>query len=259
MDLNQKGLKVLFFCIFLLLIFSSFVSAWTGETHIYLCPNEEIDCNIADSFEFQKDNSYANTWYHVCYDNTTNCMPRLAAKYFLKKYYQGGKTDQDLLGAAAHLFQDSSCPLHWYPGFEIFGQEFFFSASEEIKMIEYEVNSKLVSQEENWNIPIKFKGNDVDINKKYLDNLKNETSEFISKEPEESLESLEAQLKSKLIWHHLRAYKDFIILLFILFLPILGYSLWKDRINKKRSLDLIIPIFALLILTILFIMIKLFY
>lgn len=260
MNLNLRGLGVLVWCLLFILIFLPFVSAWGGETHVRLCPdNYEIDCNVADSFEFQRNNPHANTWYHVCYDNTENCMPRLAAKYFLKRYYLEGKSDQDLLGAAAHLFQDASCPLHWYPGFKIFGQDRFLSAPRRIKIIESEVDSRLLNREEDWNIQIEFKGNDIDVNKKYLDNLKKETSEFISKEPEESIESLQSQLKSKLIWHRLRAYQDFIMLLFIIFIPILGYGVWKYKKERKISSDLIISIIVLLILVTLFIIIKLFY
>lgn len=260
MDINQWVLRILLWCFLFILIFLSFALAWEGETHTYLCPdNYEINCNIADSFEFQKDNPYANTWYHVCYDNIENCMPRLAAKYFLKKYYREGKTDSSLLGAAAHLFQDASCPLHWYPGFKIFGQEIYLSAPNQVKSIESEVGSKLLNGEENWNIQIKFKGNEIDVNQEYINNLEKETSKFISEEPEESIEYLEAQLKSRLIWHRLRAYQDLIILLTIIFIPIIAYSAWKYKKERKISSDLIIPIVALIILVTIFIMMKLFY
>lgn len=260
MNLNLRRLRILVWCLLFILIFLPFVSAWGEETHVRFCPdNYDIDCTVADSFEFQRNNPNANAWYHVCYDNTENCMPRLAAKYFLKRYYLEGKMDQDLLGAAAHLFQDASCPLHWYPGFKIFGQDIILSAPQQVKIIESEVDSRLLNREENWNIPIKFKGDDIDINKKYLDNLKKETSEFISKEPEESIESLQSQSKSKLIWHRLRAHQDFIILLFIILIPILIYGVWKYKKERKISSDLVIPIVVLVILTIIFAMIKLFY
>lgn len=259
MKLNKK-IAITFCFLLFISLFSQFVLAWGGETHVRLCPEDySINCNIADSHKFQKDNPYANTIYHVCYDNPEDCMPRLAAKYFLKKYYVEGETNQDLLGAAAHLFQDASCPAHWYPGFEIFGKIVYPTSPRWVKTIEGEVDSKFLSKEENWNIPIKFKGESINIDKDYLNTQKEYLSEFLSQEPEESIETIESQLKSKLIWHRLRGYQGFIIILIIFLVPFLGYELWKYKKEKIISSDLIITATALLILMTLFVLIKLFY
>lgn len=248
--------------VFLLIICFSFnfVLAWNHETHSRFCPEDySIDCNIADSFEFQRNNPYANTIYHVCYDNKEDCMPRLVAKYFLKKYYIEGESDKELLGAAAHLFQDASCPGHWYPGFRILGGDRYFFAPKWVKTIEHDVDAILSRQEKDWNVDIKYKGEIININKNYLNEIKDSASEFISQEPEQTLDEIESQIKSKIIGHYLRAYQNHIIVLFIIFVSIFGYSLWKYKKKKVVSSNLIISGVALLILVLLFILIKIFY
>lgn len=250
-------MKRIFFI--LIIIFSlHFTSAWSKDTHIEFCPNAKIDCIIADSYEFQRNNPNAVTYNHVCYDNKEDCMARLSAKYFLKKYYLEGETNKDYLGAAAHLFQDSYTPTHWYPGFKILGEEAYLFAPSWAKNTEGNVGIKLSTQE-NWNIPIKFKGEILNINRDYLEDIKQQTSILLSQEPEESLEEIQSQIASKKPWHYLRAFKDLIILLFIIFIPILGYGIWKYKKEKEISSNLIIPIVILLISTTLLIMIKLFY
>lgn len=249
--------KITIFFVFLFLL-PQLVLAWNRITHDSLC-QENIDCNVADSFEFQKANPYANILYHVCYDNTEDCMPRLTAKYFLKKYYIEGEKDKNLLGAAAHLFQDSYCPLHWYPGFLIFGEEVYLFAPKEIKTIEEEVGHRISAKEKSWNIPIKRKGETINIDKAYMDNIKEENAKFLLREPEESLVDIESKIKSKKIWHRLRGYQDFTIILFIFFIPILAYGIWEYKKKKVLSSNLIISAVALFILICLFILTKSFY
>ncbi|MDI6737440.1 MAG: hypothetical protein QME12_02885 [Nanoarchaeota archaeon] len=253
-------MKVIIFAFIFLPIAAIFVSAWNGVTHAYLCPEDhEIDCNAADSHDFQRSNPYASTLYHVCYDNKENCMSRLAAKYFLKKYYGGGDEDKQLLAAAAHLFQDSACPLHWYPGFEMFGREIYISAPKAALSIEGETGRHLSSWEKPWNIPIRFKGETIDINSDYVNNLKSETSVFLSKEPEESLEEINAMLKSKAVWHRLRAYRDFVIILLIISIPILGYQVWQYRRKKIHVGEMAAMLAFQLILIIWLVMVSFFY
>jgi len=258
----MKKKRFIFGFVFLLFMYLSFnfASAWSGGTHDYSCPeNYSINCNVADSFEFQKDNSYANTIYHVCYDNKEDCMPRLSAKYFLKKYYIEGKTNPEFIGAAMHLLQDASCPAHWYPRFEILGRETGVLSPKWVKDVEWRINSKLENHEENWNIKIVYKGESININEDYLNNLKKEISETVSEEPEESLEEIEAKIKSRKIWHYLRGYQDFIIILFFILIPILGYAFWRYKKEKKISSDLIISSIAMVISILIFILTKIFY
>lgn len=257
----KKRLFVFIIVFLLVMCFPfNFVSAWSRGTHDYSCPeNYSIDCKVADYFEFQKNNHYANTIYHVCYDNKEDCISRLTAKYFLKKYYIGGKTDQELIGAAAHLLQDASCPAHWYPGFKILGKDTYIFAPRWVEDIEWKVNSELENHKENWGIGITYKGKKISINEDFLNNLKKEISGTILKEPQESLENIESQIKSKIKWHYLRAYQSFIIILFVLIVPFFGYGLWKYKKRKKKSLNLIITGIVIIILSLLFILIKIFY
>lgn len=246
---------------FLLLICSATsVSAWGRGTHDFVCPEEySTNCNVADYPEFQENYPFANSIYHLCYDNKEDCVSRLVAKYFLKKYYTEGESDKELLGAAAHLFQDASCPGHWYPGFKILGRDTYLFAPKWTKDIEWRVDSKLESHEENWNINIENHEETIGINENYLDNLKKDVSEFLSQEPNESLESIESKIKSEIKWHYLRAYQSFIIILFFIFIPVLGFELWKYKKEKITSSDLIIVGTASVILFLLFVLIKIFY
>ena len=241
------------------LIFIPFVSAWSRGTHDYSCPeNYPIDCNIADSREFQENNPYANTLYHVCYDNKEDCMPRLAAKYFLKKYYIEEKTNKELLGATSHLFQDALCPSHWYPGFKIFGEDTYIFAPKWVKTFEGDVNIKS-NQKEKWDINIEYKKEIININEDYLDNLEKQVEEFLSQEPKESLEEIEGKIKSKKVWHYLRAYQSFIIILFIILIPALVYELWKCKRNKRFSFDIALVGAISLLSILVFILTKIFY
>lgn len=252
-------LKVIF--LILLFIFSiQLMSAWNRQTHDYLClENDSINCNIADILEFQQNNPRAITYFHLCYDNKEDCMAKLSAKYFLKQYYVGGEINKDFLGAAAHLIQDSKCPLHWYSGYKILGKDIFIFTPKQIKKIEDNVELRISIQEQNWSIPVKYKGEDINVNENYLNNIKTDTEEFLSQEPEETLEELESKIKSRKLGHYLRAYQSIMILLFIILIPILGYSLWKYKKDKKISMDLIVPALVFLIIIILFILMKIFY
>lgn len=251
--------KGVIFLLLLLVLNLKFVSAWGHETHTRFCPEDSIDCNIADSFEFQRNNPYANSIYHVCYDNKKDCMPRLVAKYLLKKYHIEGKINQELLGATAHLFQDASCPGHWYPGFRTLGQDRYPFAPKWVKTLEQDVNAVLSRQEENWNVAINYRGEIINVNENYLNEIKKSVSESISQEPEQSLDEIESQIKSKKVWHYLRAYQNHIIILFILFVPVFGFGLWKYKKEKRISSNLIVSSIILIILACLFILIKNFY
>lgn len=254
----KKGVIIEIIIGIVILISLNFVSAWTHDVHIKFCPNAEIDCTIADSFDFQKDNPNAIIYNHVCYDNKEDCVTRLAAKYFLKKFYLGNKSDKSLLGASLHLYQDASCPQHWYPGFKILGREVYLFAPSWVKNVEGLVSIKLSTQE-NWSIPIKFREKIMDIDEEYLNNMEQRSIEFLSQEPEESLKEIESQINSKKIWHYLRAYQCFFIIFSIFFFFAILFESCKFRKSKKISIKLIIYSIAFFVILLTLIITKIFY
>ncbi len=231
----------LFFLLFLFLSLPS-ASAWTWPVHTYMCPDmQTIDCREADKFEFQRDYPYGNE-IHLCYDNNPNCMPRLVAKYYVKKYFVEGKKDTKLLGAAAHLLQDAATPDHWFPMREFFGRIFVPFAPAWVGTMEGRVDSALQGNAE-WNIPIEFQGNVVNINKEYLERQKENIRQFLSKEPAESLEEIEQQINARLFWTWLRGFKEWIYVWIIIAAVTLAYGIWDWKRAKKkkfRKIDFVI-------------------
>jgi len=220
----------------------STVMAW-GNAHGYMRPQGyNIDCGIADTPDFQKNYPYGGYHTHICYDNKTDGMARLVAKYYVKKYYVEGQKDLNLLGAAAHLLQDASCPAHWYVTLAIFGSPVALFAPSWVGTIESQVDSYLESGEKNWSIPIDFQGKTINIDDAYLLSQKAYIQDFLSKEPKESLEEIAKQIDAKIFWSGLRSYKEWIMVCAILTIPFLAYEAWQwKRKGKtiKKKVDLI--------------------
>jgi len=263
---NPKFSSLLLAFLITVLLLPSTVMAWTGAVHDYMCPEGYlIDCKIADSSDFQKNYPYARQSFHLCYDNKTDGLPRLVAKYYVKKYYVEGQEDLDLLGAAAHLLQDASCPDHWYPTRKIFGKIFVPFAPSWVGTIESKVESYRKSGEKDWNIQIKFQGKVINVNDDYLLRQKRYIQDFLSKEPEESLEEIEKQIESRIFWSGLRSYKEWIVVGALLMTPFLAYDAWrwkkKAKTTKKKTdlIETILEISVLAVFISLLILIHLFY
>lgn len=263
--MNQKFFLLFFVFLLTASFFPSTVMAWTGAVHDYMCPEGfQIDCKIADTQDFKKNYPYGDVSHH-CYDNKTDAPVRLVAKYYVKKYYVEGQKDSNLLGAAVHLLQDASCPDHWYPTREFFGRIFVPFAPSWVGTIESKVESYRLSGEKNWNIQIDFQGKTVNVNDDYLLSQRRHVQDFLSKEPEESLEEIERQINSRIFWHNLRSYKEWIVVAALVMTPFLAYDAWqwkkKAKTTKKKT-DLIGTILAISVLTvfiILLLLIQLFY
>jgi hypothetical protein len=242
----------------------STVMAWGGAAHGYMRPQGyNIDCGIADTPDFQKNYPYGGFQYHICYDNKTDGMARLVAKYYVKKYYVEGQKDSNLLGAAAHLLQDASCPDHWYPTREIFGRIIVPFAPSWVGTIESQVDSYLRSGEKNWSIPIEFQGKTINVDDAYLLSQKAYIQDFLSKEPTESLEEIQGQVDARSFWSGLRGGKEWFMVGAILMAPFLAYEAvqWKRK-GKPKKFDLIGIIITILILVVflfLLLLIQLFY
>jgi hypothetical protein len=239
--------------------------AWTGAVHDYMCPDGyDIDCKIADTLDFQKNYPYGAHQYHLCYDNKTDGVARLVAKYYLKKYYVEGQKDSNLLGAAAHLLQDASCPDHWYPTREIFGRIIVPFAPSWVGTIEPQVDFHLRSGEKNWSISIDFQGKVITIDDAYLLSQKAYVQDFLSKEPEESLEEIQKQLDARIFWSGLRGGKEWFMVGAIFPAPFLAYAAWQWKRKGKptKIIDLIGIILLILLLAVflsLLLLIQLFY
>lgn len=262
---NPKSSLLILTFLVTLSLFPSTVSAWTGITHNYMRPEGyDIDCTIADSPEFKKNYPYGGV-SHLCLDNKTDAPARLVAKYYVKKYYVDGQKDSNLLGAAAHLLQDASCPDHWYPTRMIFGKIFVPFAPSWVGSIEPKVGSYLQSDEKNWNIQIDFQGRVIDIDDAYLLRQKRYIEDFLSREPEESLEEIEKQIQSRVFWHELRSYKEWIMVGAIATTPFLIYDAWQWKRKRKTTkkithlIDTITGISVLAAFISLLILIQLFY
>lgn len=248
--------KMLFLSLFAVLIFLPvFANSWTGNLHDYLCPeNLSVSCGIGDSLEFKKSYIFG-TFNHLCYDGRADCVPRLVASYYVKKYYVEGRGDSNLLGGAAHLFQDSFCPDHWYPMREFFGKIFVPFAPSWVATIEPQVEHYISSQQKDWNIPIEFRGQIININKDYLDSQKENMILFLAQEPKEGLQELENRINSRIWIDFLRGYKEWIMVMMIIALPLLGYYAFKWKKKRENKTELIffglfscILIFLLLII-----------
>jgi hypothetical protein len=221
--------------------------AW-GSAHGYMRPDGyDIDCGIADTTDFQKSYPYGAHENHLCYDNKTDGMARLVAKYYVKKYYVEGQSDSKLLGAAAHLLQDASCPAHWQ-GFALFAPSW-------VGTIESQVDSCLESGEKDWSIPIEFQGKSITIDDAYLLSQKTYIQNFLSTEPEENLEEIAAQIDEKSFWSSLRGREELIMIGAIIIIPFLAYDVWqwkrKEKTTTKNRTDLIGLIIATSILAVL--------
>lgn len=246
-------------------LFSSPVMAWTWTVHDYMRPEGyDIDCKIADYRDFQRTYPYGDL-SHLCYDNKTDGLPRLVAKYYVKKYYVEGQEDADLLGAAAHLLQDASCPDHWYPLTEIFGRIIVPFAPGWVGTIESRVESYLKSGEKEWNISIDFQGKVVNINDDYLLRQRRYIQGFLSREPEESLKEIENQIESRIFWHNLRTRKEWIMVGAIVTSPFLVYEAWKWKKKAKATkkitdlIDIVVVVSVFAVFISLLVLIHLFY
>ena len=233
------------------------VSAWSWGEHDYMCPQDyAIDCKIADTFDFQKNYPYAKPINHVCLDNKSDGAARLVAKYFVKKYYVEGQKDLTLLGAAAHLLQDASCPDHWYSALNPFAPGW-------AQTIENQVESLRQSGEKNWSISIDFQGRIVIIDDSYLLRQKAYINDFLSKEPDESLEEIGKQVDAKLFLSWLRGRSEWFLVPAIIMVPALALEAvqWKRK-GKPKKIKLVGTILAILVfavLLILLLLIQLFY
>ena len=242
----------------------STATAWTGAVHDYMRPPDyNIDCKIADTPNFQKNYPYGAHQNHLCYDNKTDGMARLVAKYYVKKYCVEGQNDSNLLGAAAHLLQDASCPDHWYPTREIFGSVIVPFAPSWVGTIESQVESYRENGEKNWNIPIEFQGASINMDDAYLLSQKAYIQNFLSTEPKESLEEIGAQIDARSLWSGLRSTKEWIIVGAIIMAPFLAFEAvqWKRK-GKPKRIDLIGTIITIMILAVflfLLLLIQLFY
>jgi len=260
MKLKSSLIIVLSLFVAVGLILPSSAKAWGPKTHNYMCPdNYAIDCTIADSHEFMKNYRFGEKFYHLCLDNKSDCPPRLIAKYYLKKYYVEEEKDPNLLGAAAHLLQDSACPEHWYPKREYFGKVFVPFAPSWLNTVESSVEDYLADQRSDWNIPVNYQGETININQAYLDTQKESIQNYLSQEPSESLEEIEAQINSQNSWARLRSYKEIVILALIIILLPLVYSVWKWKKKKTGLVDLIIISSIFVILGLLLLLILIFY
>ncbi|HUW22117.1 MAG TPA: hypothetical protein VMW41_05650 [Candidatus Bathyarchaeia archaeon] len=262
-DFRKKSLGLLLsFSLLSLVIFPSQVKAWGGDIHTYLCPGS-FDCNIADDRQFKTANKW-DDWGHVCLDNQPDCTARLGARYFLKRYYQEGKADWQLLAAAAHLYQDAVCPDHWYPMREYFGRIIVPFAPAWVTKIEGKVSTNMSYRpqpgdtRDNWNIPVIWHGQKIDVNKAYLDDTKESLKIFVSQEPSESLVDLKKQIDTKMTITLIRSYKEIAYLVSLIILPIWLYALWDFK-KKGRKGDFLITSLIVVILIVYFILLKIFW
>jgi len=244
----------------------SAATALTPDAHEYMCPQDyHVDCHIADTPAFQKSHPYGDQQNHLCYDNKSDGLARLVAKYYVKKYYVEGQRPQDwnLLGAAVHLLQDASCPDHWYPTRPIFGRIIVPFAPSWVGTMEDQVQSHLEKGEKNWSIPIDFQGKTIIIDDAYLLRQKAYINDFLSKEPEESLEEIGKHIDARSFWSGLRSTKEWIIVGAIITAPFLAFEAvqWKRK-GKPKRIDLIGTIITITILAVflfLLLLIQLFY
>ena len=235
-----------FFLIFLTLsfleiIFPQTAQSWGSNVHRYMCPeNSAFNCLEADDLEFKKTYPFGGNSGHLCLDNKPNCAARLISKYYLKKYYVEGEKDPKLIGAAAHLLQDATCPDHWYPTKSYFGKIFVPFAPNWLTTVEPRADGYLQNEQTNWNIPISFQRKEIGINKNYVDNKKELINKSLTQEPTETLGEIEAQIKSRNIWSFLRSVKEVLALGVIILLPFWGYTFWRWKKHGKGHFDLIL-------------------
>lgn len=226
--------------------------AWGGDLHQYLCPEKlSGNCGIADELSFKKSYPFGGVW-HLCLDNKPDCPPRLVAKYYVKKYFQEGKKDLNLLFAAAHLIQDSYVPDHWFPMRDFAGRIFVPFAPSWVGKTEGEVSRKITEGNPSWQIQRFYRGETIVLNGPSLEKVKKEVGETISREPAENLESLAAQIKIRDFWQKVRSLREWAYLWLIIIVPLLGWQFWHFKKTRKGKTDLLIEgSFLLLALAIL--------
>lgn len=237
MSLPKRTILLFLFLVFLL---PSKVRAWGGDVHEYLCPQSISGlCAVADSSEFKRNYPLGLTW-HLCLDNKPDCPPRLLAKYYVKKYYLEGQKDKNLLGAAAHLVQDSYVPDHWFPMRE-FGKKIFIPfAPSWVGNTEFEVSRALTAREPGWTVSRRYQGKTVVLNQAYLDDIKTKVVAAISQAPSEDLATLEKQIKDRDFWQKVRGYREWILVGIVILFPFLLFYLWKWKKKGIGKSDLII-------------------
>lgn len=257
----MRKVFLIFFFLFSF-IFPGEVKAWGGDIHSYLCPGS-YDCTIADSREFKIAYKW-DSFGHLCLDNQPDCTARLGAKYFLKKYYLEGEKDWKLIAAAAHIYQDATCPDHWYPMREYFGRIIVPFAPSWVTKIEGGVSKNMSFRpqpgetRDKWSLPIVWHGQKIDVNKAYLDSVKTSLENFISQEPQEELEDLRRQIDAKMTMTLIRSYKEVAYLVSLLIIPVWLYTLWAFK-KKGQKKDFLIASVILVALAVYFILVQIFW
>lgn len=260
--MKKKFLLGFLFVPLFLFCFVSKISAWGGDVHGYLCPGS-YDCSVADSREFKTAYEW-DSLGHLCLDNQPDCLARLGAKYFLKRYYLEGKQDWKLLAAAAHLYQDATCPDHWYPMREYFGKIFVPFAPNWLGKTESEVSRNFSYRpgpegyNDGWNVSVRWKGSDININKVYFDSVKSSLQNFVLQEPAEDIVFLENQIRKKKTLTLIRSYKEVIYLIVFIVFPVWVYTLWIFKKKRKRT-DFIIASGILAVLAVYYMSMKIFW
>ncbi len=245
--------------LFAFFLFPTKIHAWSSVIHDYLCPeNLEVSCTIADDRFFVQDYPFGNV-AHLCLDNKPDCPPRLVAKYYVKKYFISPDKDPKLLAAAAHLMQDSACPDHWFPMREFAGHIFVPFAPKWVTKTEGMIGEAVSRHLINWDYPIEYHGQLINLNQSYLDNEKIKIETFINQQPKESMEELARQIKVKNFWAQIRSLREMLYLVFLILLLILPFTIWSWRKNKKKKSDLVITLSLLGLFFLIYLLGYLFY
>ncbi|MFH1430132.1 MAG: hypothetical protein ABIG71_01245 [Candidatus Uhrbacteria bacterium] len=202
-----------------MLVSTAFVSsafAWSGGVHDFTCPESALNCRIADDAGFQQENPYLSVYHHLCLDNKPNCLGRVTADYYLKKYYVTG--NRDFLGAAAHLYQDAHTPDHWYVSRQLPWKNGELFSPRWASEIEGEAGFIIENQNPDtvYDRVITFQGQEIHINTAYLDYVKTDVASRIAHEPSESLDELEARVLNMRWRARVRSYKDVALALALL-------------------------------------------
>jgi hypothetical protein len=95
----------------LFLLTLNFAYAWTSYTHNWICDKAglpDLDCAAADNPVIQSEYKGASFRNHHCTNNEANCSARKVADKFLLI------NTTETRGLAAHLYADSTVPVHWY-------------------------------------------------------------------------------------------------------------------------------------------------
>lgn len=184
------------------------VFAWSNDVHSYTCPEETLNCLIADDADFQQNNPYLSVYHHLCLDNAQGCLARVTARYYLKKYFL--TNNQDFLSVACHLYQDAWTPNHWYVPRQLPWRQGELFSPRWAGEIEGEAGFILENSVTGaaYDRTIVFKGQELHINKAYLDNVKADVISRVANEPSESLDELEAHMRETRWRTSVRSYKD---------------------------------------------------